>query len=162
MGTMMQAVVCYGIKDYRLEAVVKPSPGPGEILGKVLAVGICAGDSKCYSGAPHFWSPGEYGPSYCQPPVIPGHEFVCEIVEFGEGAKQPGLEVGDHAVAEQIVPCEACRYCTKGDYNMCRPHNIYGFRQVTPGAMAEYMIWVRNSRIHKIPKHLDPTLAVFV
>ena len=34
-------------------------------------------------------------------------------------AEKYGLEVGDHAIAEQIVPCWECRYCKRGSYNMC-------------------------------------------
>ena len=36
------------------------------------------------------------------------------------GAKESsGLEIGDYAVSENIVPCWDCRYCKRGDYNMC-------------------------------------------
>ncbi len=47
----MQAVVCHGPRDYRLEEVAVPTPGPGEALVRVEAVGICASDLKCYHGA---------------------------------------------------------------------------------------------------------------
>ncbi len=42
-------------EDYRLEEVSVPEIGEQEILVKVLAVGICAGDAKCFAGAPYFW-----------------------------------------------------------------------------------------------------------
>jgi D-arabinose 1-dehydrogenase-like Zn-dependent alcohol dehydrogenase len=38
-----------------MEELEVPNVGPEEVLVKVLAVGICAGDAKCYAGAPHFW-----------------------------------------------------------------------------------------------------------
>ncbi len=41
--------------DYRVEEVGVPEVGEGELLVKVLAVGICAGDAKCFAGAPYFW-----------------------------------------------------------------------------------------------------------
>lgn len=41
--------------DYRVETRPLPEVGDGEVLVKVLAVGICAGDAKCYAGAPYFW-----------------------------------------------------------------------------------------------------------
>jgi len=44
----MQAVVCHGPRDYRLETCPVPQPGPEEIVLQVLAVGICASDLKCY------------------------------------------------------------------------------------------------------------------
>ena len=53
--TRMQAVVCHGPEDYRLEEVPVPVPGPGEALVRVEAVGICASDLKCYHGATKFW-----------------------------------------------------------------------------------------------------------
>lgn len=96
-----------------------PEVGDGEVLVKVLAVGICAGDAKCFAGAPYFWgeptsnsnsavhsyphtliSPlltsacnitclflqgSEVWPRYVQPPVIPGHEFIGEVVKLGKG-----------------------------------------------------------------------------
>ena len=51
----MEAVVCYGPEDYRLEERPVPRPEPGEILIRVKSTGICASDIKCYSGAPLFW-----------------------------------------------------------------------------------------------------------
>ncbi len=41
--------------DYRVEEVGVPEVGEGELLVKVLAVGICAGDAKCFAGAPYYW-----------------------------------------------------------------------------------------------------------
>ena len=41
--------------DYRVEVCAVPEVGEGEVLVKTLAVGICAGDAKCYAGAPYFW-----------------------------------------------------------------------------------------------------------
>ena len=51
----MQAVVCHGPKDYRLERVARPRPGPNQLLIEIAACGICASDCKCYSGAAMFW-----------------------------------------------------------------------------------------------------------
>ena len=51
----MQAVVCHGPEDYRLETIAVPTRGPGEVLIRVEAVGICASDLKCYHGAAKFW-----------------------------------------------------------------------------------------------------------
>ena len=52
--------------------------------------------------------------------MIPGHEFIGAVVRLGEGAGEKyGLAVGDHAIAENIVPCWECRYCKRGSYNMC-------------------------------------------
>ena len=114
LPSTMSAVVCHGPQDYRLEERPVPQPGPGEVLLQVEAVGICASDLKCYLGAPLFW--GNDGKSgYCQPPVIPGHEFVGKVAALGEGAgRKYGLALGDIAVSEQIVPCWNFRFCNRG------------------------------------------------
>ena len=53
--------------------------------------------------------------------VIPGHEFVGEIVAIDDlGRQRWGVDTGDRAVAEQIVPCWNCRFCRRGQYWMSR------------------------------------------
>lgn len=157
----MQAVVCHGPEDYRLEEVPVPRPGPGEALVRVEAVGICASDLKCYHGAAKFWGDGNR-PAWAETEVIPGHEFVGEIVELDDEARERwGVEVGDRVVSEQIVPCWKCRYCLRGQYWMCAPHDLYGFKRRTPGAMASYMIYSRDALVYKISKSLPPAHAAF-
>ncbi|MBB4120965.1 alcohol dehydrogenase catalytic domain-containing protein [Martelella radicis] len=158
----MRAVICYGPGDYRMETRPVPRPKPGEVLVKVLATGVCAGDVKCFAGAPMFWG-DESRPAYCESDVIPGHEFVGEVVELGEGAGEKyELSVGDHAVSEQIVPCGKCRFCQSGDYWMCQPHDIYGFHRETQGAWAEYMVYPAKALNYKLPETLSPRHGVFV
>ena len=158
----MQAVVCHGPEDYRLEEHPVPDPGPGEVVVRVLSVGICASDLKCYLGAPLFWG-DQNREGYCQAPVIPGHEFVGEVVALGAGAgEKHGLDIGDLAVSEQIVPCEECRYCRRGQYWMCMPHDIYGFRKNTPGAIAEYMRFPARARNYKVSKEIPVHHAAYI
>jgi D-arabinose 1-dehydrogenase-like Zn-dependent alcohol dehydrogenase len=68
----MQAVVVHGVEDYRLEEVPVPGVGPGEVLVRVLATGVCASDAKTYLGAARVWG-GDGMAVYIQTPVIPGH-----------------------------------------------------------------------------------------
>ncbi len=159
----MQAVVCYGPEDYRLEEKPVPQVGKGEVLVRVLGVGVCASDIKCFTGAPLFWGDADRQ-GYCQPPVIPGHEFVGRVVALGEGAAEKyGLTVGDLAISEQIVPCWECRFCKRGQYWMCdRKHDVYGFRQRTPGAMAEYMKFPADAINYKVPEALSTRQAVYI
>ena len=115
----MPAIVCHGPEDYRLEEWRVPEPAAGEVVIRVQSVGICASDLKCYQGAPLFWG-DESREGYCQPPVIPGHEFVGEVVALGEGAGEKyGLQLGDIAVSEQIVPCWGCRFCKRAANTGC-------------------------------------------
>ena len=158
----MQAVVCYGPRDYRLQEWSVPEPGQEEVVIRVLAVGICASDLKCYLGAEAFWGDGETE-GYCQPPVIPGHELVGEVVALGPGAGEKyGLALGDLAVSEQIVPTWTDRYAARGQYWLCSEHNVYGFRQKTFGAMAEYMKFPHGALNYKVPASIPPAHAAFI
>lgn len=158
----MQAVVCHGPEDYRLEEVATPTPGPGEVLISVEAVGICASDLKCYHGAAKFWGDGNR-PAWAETEVIPGHEFVGEVVQLDDAAAQRwGIQVGDRVTSEQIVPCWKCRYCLRGEYWMCGPHDLYGFKRRTPGAMAQYMVYPAEALVHRMSKDLPPAHAAFV
>lgn len=152
----IKQIINYGPRDYRL-IIDAPLPVPqsGELLIKVSACGICASDVHCHGGAPMFWG-NETTPAWVKPPVVPGHEFFGVVVGYGEGALEHfDVELGDRVIAEQIVPCEKCRFCKSGCYWMCEKHDIYGFqREDANGGMAEYMIFKPTSRVHKIPNAL--------
>lgn len=157
----MQAVVCHGPRDYRLERRPVPVPGRGEALVRVEAVGICASDLKCFHGASKFWG-DEHRPAWAETDVVPGHEFVGEVVRLDDQARQRwGVEVGDRVVSEQIVPCWRCRYCRRGQYWMCAPHDIYGFKRRTPGGMAEFMVYPADALVHRVSKELPAAHAAF-
>ena len=148
----MTAIVCHAEKDYRVESVARPSVGAREMVIRIAACGICASDCKCWSGAKMFWGANPW----VKAPVIPGHEFFGYVHQLGEGAAEHfGVALGDRVIAEQIVPCDRCRYCTSGKYWMCEVHNIFGFqREVADGGMAQYMRIPSTARVHKIPEEL--------
>jgi threonine dehydrogenase-like Zn-dependent dehydrogenase len=160
---MMQAVRVYGIEDYRLEQVPVPESGPGEVLARVLATGICASDVKTHFGAARVWG-GEQMAPYIQTPVIPGHEFVGQVVGLGEGAAEEyGLALGDLVVSEQIIPCWQCRFCRRGQYWMCQRHDIYGFiRDRAEGSWAEYCKFPAGALNYKVPPETVPEHAALV
>ena len=151
----MTAIVCHGPEDYRVEQVTRPAPKPREMVIRISACGICASDCKCWGGAKMFWG-GAGAPAYVKPPVIPGHEFFGVVEDLGEGAAGHfGVAPGDTVIAEQIVPCDRCRFCRSGQYWMCEVHNIFGFqREVADGGMCEYMLIPPTARIHVIPKSM--------
>lgn len=158
----MKAVVCHDVGDYRLEEVPVPEVGPGEVLIKVTATGVCASDVKASHGAGRIWGSDVF-PRYIQPPVIPGHEFVGTVVALGDGAaERHGVQMGDAAVAEQIVPDWTCRYCRHGQYWMCEQHDIFGFRQRAQGSWAEYMKFPADSIVHKVPADMAPPVAALI
>lgn len=158
--TDMQAIVCYAPGDYRLERVNVPELKRGEVLVEVGACGVCASDIKCYHGAPSHWG-GEK--PYVSPPVIPGHEFIGTVVELGPGTDGLDLEVGDKAIAEQILPCWDCVFCRSGKYWMCERNYVFGFQGgVDDGGFAEFMKYPYGSIIHKVPKSIPGDVAVMI
>jgi L-iditol 2-dehydrogenase len=161
MSETMMAVRNHGPKDFRLEKLARPRARAGEAIIRVDAAGICGSDGKCYAGSDMFW---KGAPAWVKPPVTPGHEFYGTVVELGEGAAEKfGVAVGDKAIAEQIYPCDRCRYCLRGQYWMCEIHDIYGFqRDTADGAWADYMRFGPNSRVHKLPADITAEAGVLV
>jgi len=145
----MTAIVCHAPKDYRVEKIRRPLAGAREMVIRIAACGICASDCKCWSGAKMFWGANPW----VKAPVVPGHEFFGYVESLGEGAGEHfGVALGDRVIAEQIVPCEKCRYCRSGKYWMCEVHNIFGFqREVADGGMAQYMRIPPTALVHRIP-----------
>eukprot|EP01104_Vermistella_antarctica_P011203 TRINITY_DN3106_c0_g1_i1.p1 TRINITY_DN3106_c0_g1~~TRINITY_DN3106_c0_g1_i1.p1 ORF type:complete len:416 (-),score=49.41 TRINITY_DN3106_c0_g1_i1:35-1219(-) len=184
----MSAVVCWGPKDYRYttdrpipalcpleheqssstlsSSSLDPPPpmlGTDEVLVKVARCGICAGDAKCYHGAPLFWGDGDSLEGYCKPPVVPGHEFIGHVSAIGrKAAVKYGVDIGDQVIAEQIVPCWQCMYCLKGLHHLCEVHDIYGFRQRTHGGMADYMTFPSGSIVYKVPHSIHVDESVYI
>ncbi len=158
----MRAVRCHAPEDYRLEEVAVPVPGPGEVLLKVEACGICASDVKCFIGAPLFWGDSNRI-GYVQTPVTAGHEFIGHVEALGPGAAERyGLQVGDRAISEQIVPCGDCRYCKSGKYWLCTVHDIYGFHTATHGGMADYMLFPAAALNYLVPSELPVERAALI
>ncbi len=140
MSEKMMAVVVHAGDRFAYEAVDRPVAGPGEIILKIEAAGICAADRKIYDGS-HPW--------HLPDPYFPGHEYVGRVVEIGAGAtERPGLAIGDRAIAEILVPCRQCWFCHRGLYTHCDNPGV------CVGAWAEYMRIPAAAIIHKVPNHL--------
>lgn len=154
----MNAVVAYAPGDYRLEQVETPRAGDGEMILKVEACGICAGDVKAYHGAKSFWG-GDGNPPYIKAPMIPGHEFVGHVVEIGPNVKG-GWKIGDRICPEQIVPCGECMFCKTGRYWMCEKHDLFGFQNNVNGGMAEYVRLTKEAIPYLIPESLAIEKAI--
>jgi len=156
----MNAVVAYAPEDYRFEEVNTPViEHEEEIVIKVEACGICAGDIKAYEGAPSFWG-DETQPAYIKAPMIPGHEFVGHVVDKGEAVID--FEIGDRIISEQIVPCWDCRFCNRGQYWMCEKHDLYGFQKNVNGGMAEYMKFTKEAINYKVPEDMPLEDAILI
>jgi threonine dehydrogenase-like Zn-dependent dehydrogenase len=158
----MRAVVAHAPGDYRLETVPVPRAGADEIIIKVEACGICAGDIKAYVGAESFWG-GAGQPPYIKAPMIPGHEFLGHVVEMGENVARKGsVKLGDRLISEQIVPCWECRFCKSGQYWMCEKHDVYGFQNNVNGGFAEYMRYPKEGINHQVPQDLPIEKAILI
>ncbi len=156
----MKAIVAYAPGDYRFEWVDTPRAGEGEMILKVEACGICAGDTKAFKGAPSFWG-GDGNPPYIKAPMIPGHEFVGRVVEIGANVKG-GWKIGDRICPEQIVPCGECMFCKTGRHWMCEKHDLYGFQNNVNGGMAEYVRLTKESLNYLVPDSLPIEKAVLI
>ncbi|APT88805.1 iditol 2-dehydrogenase [Corynebacterium frankenforstense DSM 45800] len=158
--TEMRAVVCHGPENYSLETRPVPDIGDDGLLIQVESVGVCASDLKCYHGAEKFWGGGGRA-QWAQEEVIPGHEITGTVVRGTDaGLEHHGVAVGDRIVIEQIVPCGTCRYCKRGEYWMCGPHDMFGFRNFD-GGMAEYMYVPTRALVHKISSEIKPEHAAY-
>lgn len=129
------ALNLHGVGDLRYEEVAMPVPGPGEVLLKIKAVGICGSD------IPRVFTKGTY-----HFPTIIGHEFAGEIVE----AENPSL-IGSGASVFPLLPCGHCEACKEEQYARCSNYDYYGSRR--DGAMAEY-IAVKQENLCLLPKEV--------
>jgi threonine dehydrogenase-like Zn-dependent dehydrogenase len=145
----MKCFICRSKGEYGIGSRPVPDVGEGEVLVRVLAVGICAGDDRT--------------PCYVEPPMIQGHEFVGEVIKLGQGAGEMyGLSIGDNATSENIVPCWNCQQCLQGRYHLCAPHHVYGWHQICHGAFAEYMKFPKGAINYKVPKSIPAWQAAFI
>lgn len=158
--TTMKALRMYGPNDFRIDDMAVPQiEDDNEIIIRVLAAGICAGDVKTLHGGIRIWGTSPET-RYIQAPCIGGHEFYGEVVEMG--ANVQNINIGDLMISEQIVPCGKCVYCQSGQYWMCRESDVYGFKNHTQGAFAKYMKFNSRGINHKIPKDMKPEDAVLI
>ncbi len=105
----------------------RPQPGPGEILLKVKACGLCYTDIKIIKG--------EIPPPIVTLPHVLGHEVAGEVVEIGQGVS--GIAIGDLGVVYSYVTCHECPKCLTGRENICQNLRRVGFE--LDGGFSEYL-----------------------
>ncbi|MEU3655316.1 NAD(P)-dependent alcohol dehydrogenase [Streptomyces sp. NPDC032161] len=132
--------------------VPDPEPGPGQVLLKVTAAGVCHSDIAVMS------MPAEQIPFPL--PLTLGHEGVGTVAALGDGVT--GLTTGESVAVYGPWGCGTCVKCAEGKENYCLRARRLGIAPPglgAPGAMAEYMI-VDDPR-HLVPLDgLDPVRAV--
>ncbi len=117
----MRVAMYYNNRDVRIQEMQTPKIGPGELLVKVMASGICGSDVMEWYRIK-------------KAPLVLGHEIAGEIVGVGEGVRK--FKAGDRVTVAHHVPCNTCHYCLSGHYSVCdtlRTTNFY------PGGFAEYL-----------------------
>ncbi|MGM8849387.1 alcohol dehydrogenase AdhP [Salinicola sp. V024] len=127
MPEFMKAAVVHEFgQPLVIEEVPVPQPGPGEVLVKIKASGICHTDLHAAHGD---W------PVKPTPPFIPGHEGAGVIVALGEGVTH--LEEGDSVgIAWLHDACGHCEFCLTGWETLCESQNMSGY--TVNGSFAEY------------------------
>ncbi len=108
----MKGAVYYGLRDIRIEDVVEPEPGPGQIVIEVSRNGICGSDLHTYVGG------SKGGAAMHVPGVVLGHEFSGIVRELGEGVND--LAVGTAVAIAPIEWCGTCYSCAHSWPQMCR------------------------------------------
>ncbi|MDY6856761.1 MAG: zinc-dependent dehydrogenase [Thermodesulfobacteriota bacterium] len=117
----MRVAMWYNNNDVRVEEVPTPEIGPGEILIRVQASGICGSDVMEWY-------------RIHKAPLVLGHEVAGEVVSIGKGVQK--YKTGDRVTVAHHVPCNTCHYCLNGHHSVCdtlRQTNFY------PGGFSEYI-----------------------
>ncbi len=120
-GGNMRVAMWYNNRDIRIEEMPVPEIGPGELLVRMEAGGICGGDVM-----------GWY--RLDRAPLVLGHEIAGQVVEVGESVER--FKVSDRVIAAHHVPCNTCHYCLTGHHTTCET-----LRRTTfyPGGFSEYV-----------------------
>jgi len=118
----MRVLMYYSNNDVRLEEMPTPQIGPGELLLKVAASGICGSDVM-------EWYRRD------KVPLVLGHEVAGEVVEVGDGVEK--FKAGDRVAATHHVPCNTCHYCLSGHHTVCE--TLLKGTHFEPGGFAEYV-----------------------
>jgi L-iditol 2-dehydrogenase len=117
----MRVAMYYNNADIRIVEVPRPRIGPGELMVRIEASGICGSDVMEWYRIK-------------RAPLVLGHEIAGKVVEVGEGVDR--YKQGDRVVASHHVPCNTCRYCLRGHHTVCDTLRRTNF---DPGGFAEYV-----------------------
>src|SRR5881628_2148410 len=110
----MKALLLSEYQKLEIAELASPVAGPGEVLVRVAACGICGSDVHGYDG-----SSGRR-----IPPIVMGHEAAGRIAAIGAGVT--GLEEGDRVTFDSRIYCGECPYCVRGEVNLCDRRQVLG------------------------------------
>ncbi|GLS18162.1 zinc-dependent alcohol dehydrogenase [Labrys miyagiensis] len=122
----------------------RPVPGPGQLLVRLQACGVCHSDV-------HIWR-GEGIPTQIPSPFVMGHEGVGVVEAVGDGVA--GWALGDQVGVPWIHDtCRHCDECLEGDESFCQHHRAHGLN--VPGAFADYVLASAGFAV-RLPSNIDP------
>jgi threonine dehydrogenase-like Zn-dependent dehydrogenase len=126
----MKAALFYGGTNIRVQEVPTPKPGPGQVLVRVLAAGVCGSDLHGYRRSDEVRDP----------PRTKGHELAGEVAALGPGVDD--LSVGQRVGVEpaHLTGCGRCRWCRRGDTQLCPELGRVGGQHVHSTGFAEYSL----------------------
>ncbi|OGO56850.1 MAG: L-threonine 3-dehydrogenase [Chloroflexi bacterium RBG_16_72_14] len=133
-----------------LQTVPDPQVGINDVLIRVRKTGICGTDLHIES-----WDP--WAAKTIHPPLVPGHEFVGQIVAVG--ANVSDFHPGDVVSGEGHVTCGRCRHCMAGRRHLCA--NTVGLGVGRDGAFAEYVVLPMTNVWHHWPGIDEDVAAIF-
>jgi L-idonate 5-dehydrogenase len=130
----MLACRIHAKEDLRVETEEPPQPGPGEVLLRLGAGGICGSDL-------HYYFEGRNGSFVVREPLVPGHEASGVVAGVGEGVTR--VKPGDKVAVSPSHACGRCDYCRAGREHLCRNMRFLGSASVFPhtqGMFREYFV----------------------
>jgi 2-desacetyl-2-hydroxyethyl bacteriochlorophyllide A dehydrogenase len=159
----VKAALLYGGPDIRVEDVPLPEPGPGEVLVRVRAAGICGSDLHGYRRPPGDVNRAAQGASALRARQS-GHELAGEIVAVGPGvASVAGLAVGQRVgiEPEHLVGCGTCVYCRRGDTHLCKERGVRHGERLSSHGFSEYDVCV-GANVHPLPDSVSLDAAAIL
>lgn len=143
----MRVARLYAWGDVRVEEMPVPRPGPGEVLIRVEACGVCGSDALVW---------------YVErkAPAVLGHEPAGVVVAVGDGVDAVGI--GDRVFAHHHAPCLACEECRRRLWSNCA---TWKRNQLDPGGFAEYAVVGAESVARDtlvLPDSMEFEAAVFI
>jgi (R,R)-butanediol dehydrogenase / meso-butanediol dehydrogenase / diacetyl reductase len=154
----VRALRWHGARDLRLEDVDEPAaPAAGEAIIEVAYCGICGTDLAEYTDGPVMIRPGPHPLTGASPPLVLGHEFSGRITALGDDVT--GFEVGQRVTVDPCWRCDACYWCVRGDYHICKRGGSIGL--ASDGALAPF-VRVPASGLVALPDEVDDRTAALV
>jgi (R,R)-butanediol dehydrogenase/meso-butanediol dehydrogenase/diacetyl reductase len=152
----MRAAVMHGRGDLRIEQVPRPQPGPGEVLLRISAVGICGTDAAEFARGPIIFPLDRRHPVTGHlGPMIPGHELAGFVEDAGDGSH--GLRRGTLVASGAGVSCATCTWCRRGRTNLCSTYSTVGLDR--HGGLAEFAAVPASTCVDVDAAGLGPDLA---